>query len=65
MTLKKNIGKTNEKSRYHVRSVDDVRNLDTAIFRGLADADAGRVNTVDEVRQQLRQRNTPKGLRST
>ena len=40
-------------------------NLDEAISRGLADAEAGRVNTLDEVRQQLRQRNTPKGLRST
>jgi antitoxin ParD1/3/4 len=35
--------------------------LDSAIARGVADADAGRVQGVDEVRAELRERFAPKG----
>ncbi len=35
--------------------------LDSAIARGLADADAGRVHTIDAVRSELRARLNSKG----
>lgn len=35
--------------------------LDSAIARGVGDADAGRVQGIDEVRAELRKRLAPKG----
>jgi len=35
--------------------------LDSAIARGVADAEAGRVQGIDEVREEVRKRLAPKG----
>ncbi len=37
-------------------AIDRLAALDSAIARGIADAEAGRVHDIDEVRTELRQR---------